>query len=75
MGSHFLFSDGSIIEGVARLWDFGDSLTEFNRALTPEQADFFAMMADWYPIGDDFRAAFREYPGTEEGSRRLAAAK
>lgn len=57
MGSQFLFAHASPVEGIARIWDFGDTLTEFNASLTPEQADFFAMRADWAAVGHDLRVA------------------
>lgn len=57
----FLFARPSWFEGIARLWDFGDTLTEYNRALTPEQADSLAIEQDWSRVGDDIRAAVRDF--------------
>ena len=56
-GAMFLFARPSFLEGWARVFDVGDTLTEYNRSLTPEQADYLAMRADWMAVGDDLRAA------------------
>lgn len=59
--SEILFARPSFAEGVGRLVDFGDTLTEFNSAETPEQADTRALASDWYAIGSDIRAAIRRF--------------
>lgn len=59
MGSRFLFAEASFFEGVGRILDFGGTLTEFNESQTPEQADYFAMRADWFLVGHDLRAAMK----------------
>ena len=59
MGS-YLFARPSFLLGVASLLDFGNTLTEYNYAVTGEQADYLAVRADWYAIGDDLKAAIRE---------------
>lgn len=64
MGNQFLFAEASPFEGAGRLFDFAGTLTEFNNSLTPEQAEYFAMLADWRAAGDDIRSAMRLY---EEG--------
>jgi hypothetical protein len=53
----FLFSRPSFFEGCARVLDLGDTLTEYNTALTPEQADAIALYLDWLAVGDDVRHA------------------
>lgn len=60
MGAHFgfLFARPSAIEGVGRLIDFGNTLCEYNRSLTPEQADAIALSTDWASVGDDMTEAF-----------------
>ncbi|OAI54030.1 hypothetical protein AYO44_03875 [Planctomycetaceae bacterium SCGC AG-212-F19] len=55
--STFLFARPSFVEGTSRLLDFGDTLTEYNRSLTGEQADYLALLADWRQIGQDIESA------------------
>ena len=52
-----LFNQPSFVEGLARILDFGDTLSEYNLSLTPQQADFHAIRSDWLAVGDDLRAA------------------
>jgi hypothetical protein len=47
-----LFARPSFIEGVARTLDLGDTLTEFNTAPTPQQANGMAIAADWAAVGE-----------------------
>ncbi|MCC7475040.1 MAG: hypothetical protein IT425_06560 [Pirellulales bacterium] len=63
MGSYtnFLFARPSFLEGVGRLVDFGDTLTEFNRSLDDEQADRLALIADWNAVGEDLGAVISHY--------------
>jgi hypothetical protein len=53
----FLFARPSVAESIARLVDFGDFLTEFNRSLSEEQADTIALRMDWKAVGNDLRYA------------------
>lgn len=53
----FLFARPSFIEGCARVLDFGDTLNEYNTALSPEQADAIALYLDWLAVGNDLRGA------------------
>jgi len=55
--STFLFANPSFVEGVARIVDFGNALNQYNACLTPEQADFFAILADWKAVGQDLNNA------------------
>ena len=55
--STFLFGSPTWKEGVGRLVDFGDTLTEYNISPTPEAADFRALWMDWAAVGDDIRSA------------------
>jgi hypothetical protein len=57
----FLYAEPSIVEGMARILDFGNTLTEYNCALSGEQADFLAMRADWAVVGDDIRSAVAQF--------------
>jgi hypothetical protein len=52
-----LFARPSFLEGIARLFDFGGGLNEYNSTSSPEQSDAIAMRADWETIGADMRRA------------------
>lgn len=47
----------SLIEGVARILDFGNTLTEFNQSLTPQQTDYLALRSDWRVVAGDLWSA------------------
>ena len=49
-----LASRPSFLEGVSRLLDFGNTLSEYNTSRTSAQADFFAIGIDWRLIGYDW---------------------
>lgn len=53
----YLYARPSLIEGVGRIMDFGNSLNVYNETITPEQADFLAMLADWRVVGSDIQSA------------------
>lgn len=53
----FLYARPSFREGVARVLDMGDTLTEYNYSLTPQQADRLALRSDWMVVGEDLRHA------------------
>ncbi len=50
--SGYLFARPSFLTGIARLLDLGGTLAEYNRAISPEQADALAIRADWQPVGE-----------------------
>ena len=56
----FLYARSSFLEGLARIFDFGGTLNEYNQSLTPQQADFLALRADWLTIAGDLRNAIAE---------------
>jgi hypothetical protein len=55
--SSFLFARPSFTEGVARIMDIGNTMSEYNLTQTPSEADLRAFMADWAAIGEDLRGA------------------
>lgn len=57
----FLFARPSFLEGMARVLDLGNTLSEYNRAVTPAQADALALYSDWAAIGQDFRMAAGQF--------------
>lgn len=58
--TYFLFARPSFIEGVGRLMDFGNTLTEYNYSDGPSQADSAAMWADWLALAEDMKIAIGE---------------
>ena len=64
-----LYAQPTFLEGVGRVFDFGGTLSEFNRSLSPEQADYFALRADWIAVGDALRAAIVKSPEVEVASQ------
>lgn len=58
--SSFLFARPSFSEGVGRVLDFGNTLTEYNSSLDVEQADRIALLSDWRSVGSDIADALRQ---------------
>ena len=68
--STFLFAVPTWQEGVGRLVDFGDTLTEYNRSSTGASADMRATAQDWLAVGDELRRAFNgACNGSNSGDR------
>lgn len=55
--SSFLFARPSFAEGVGRLFDFGNTLSEYNRSPSGDEADATALRADGLALGEDMRMA------------------
>ena len=53
----YLYAHPSFLEGVARIMDFGGTLTAFNKSRTPSEADARATFEDWRAVGNDLRVA------------------
>ncbi len=66
MRSDFLFARATFLEGVARILDLGDTLTEFNTSLSVEQADQIAASADVRIVGQELRRAAETATATFE---------
>ena len=58
--SSFLYARPSFAEGLSRVLDFAGTVNEYNRSITPEQADYLAMFGDWQFIGMDIARALDE---------------
>ena len=58
--SSFLFARPSAIEGISRILDFGDTLTEYNRSPNGHIADYIALSADWKQVGCDLYAVMSD---------------
>ena len=63
--TNFLYADPSFTEGMARIMDFGDTLTEYNRSTSPEHADAIAIRADWNAVIEDLAVAITRSSGTQ----------
>ena len=57
--SRILFARPSFIEGIARIFDFSGTISEYNRCENGEEADYRALWSDWHAIGMDIREAQR----------------
>jgi len=55
--SDFLYASPSLLEGVARILDFGNTLNEYNSSQSEEEADEIALRMDWTMVGADLRNA------------------
>jgi hypothetical protein len=67
--SSYLFATPTWKEGVGRLFDFGDALTEYNVRPTPDEADLFAMWLDWRAVGEDIQTSMELYARQFDDSR------
>lgn len=56
-----LYATPSFLSGVARIFDFWGLLDRYNTSPSEREADARALGADWRVVGDDLRAAIREY--------------
>lgn len=54
--STFLFALPTWQEGVGRLVDFANSLTEYNATSAPQDPDARATAQDWLAVGDSIRS-------------------
>lgn len=66
--SFLLFSRPSFLEGIARTLDLGDTFTEYNSGIAPEQADALALAADWRAVGGDMRVALAQFARRHEAA-------
>ena len=71
--STFLFAVPSFSEGMGRVLDVGDTLTEYNRSETTEQADQRALQADWCAVGLDIFSAVNGFKSV--ATQKIAAEK
>lgn len=71
--SDFLYARPSFIEGLARIFDFGGTLNEYNVSRTGQEADMVALRMDWAAIGQDIRNAVGEFETDEAEELALAS--
>jgi hypothetical protein len=56
----FLFARPSFVEGMARIFDFGNSLNLYNESFTEQEADARALWSDWSMVGQDMNDAIQK---------------
>ncbi len=60
MYSFQLFAIPTFFSGMARTLDLGAVLDDYDGVLTSDQADLFALSADWLAVGEDMWSALAE---------------
>ena len=48
-------------EGMARIMDFGNTMNRYPKYRSATEEDMVALRSDWITVGDDIRAAIREF--------------
>lgn len=56
--SDLLYARPSFAEGMARAFDLGTTLEEYNQSLSAEQADYLALRSDWNAVLADLHSAY-----------------
>ncbi len=56
-----LYAQPSFLEGMSRLIDFTGSLNTYNISLSPEEADFRAILSDWEAVGSGILLAEKDF--------------
>ena len=64
-----LFANPSFIAGIAKSMDIGAVFDEYNTNITPNAADFYALLSDWYAVGDDVDFSISAYE-SEQASKK-----
>ena len=59
-----LFAEPSVIEGVSRVFDLGNTMQEYNFSES-EEAHIEAMKNDWKSVGNDLNYAIKNYERQE----------
>lgn len=62
----FLFATPKFLSGVARILDFGSTLTVYNDSETTEEADYRASYSDWFMVAQDMKEAMDTYDRNTE---------
>lgn len=57
----YLFAKPSFFEGIARIFDFSNSLETYNESKDEEEADSKATYLDWLAVGDDLSYVMKKY--------------
>ena len=61
-----LFAQPSVLTGIARLIDMGGFLNVYNESESGNEADFYAILADWLAVGDSLEDAIEQYELLED---------
>ncbi|MSQ06972.1 MAG: hypothetical protein EXR54_07870 [Dehalococcoidia bacterium] len=61
--SDYLYARPSFWEGGARIWDFANTLNEYNRSSSAQEADEIAMWMDWGMVGLMISSSMHELAG------------
>jgi len=56
----FLYARPTLLEGIARILDFGNTIQEYNVSQSGFEADFKALDGDWITIGRDLKDAVQK---------------
>ncbi|MDF5718748.1 MAG: hypothetical protein PUP93_33995 [Rhizonema sp. NSF051] len=57
----YLYAKPSLLEGISRLIDLGNTLQVYNTSPSDNQADALALYSDWLTVGNDLRNAMSQY--------------
>lgn len=57
----FLYAEPSFTEGVARLFDWGGTLNEYNYSNSGQEADRNAMFVDWAAVSEDYAEVIKNF--------------
>lgn len=57
----YLFAKPSFSEGIARIFDFSNSLETYNTSKDEAEADNKATYLDWLAVGDDLSSVMKKY--------------
>ena len=60
-GRGIIYARPSFLEGMARIFDIGGTLNEYDFGPGGAESDAEAMRADWDAICDDWRAVMGDY--------------
>lgn len=72
VSTDYLYARPSFLEGMARAWDFGNTLNEYNESSTPEEADARALASDWLVVGEALREAVQRYRAERDALDKVA---
>lgn len=61
----YMFANPSLSEGVGRILDFGNTLTEYNRSGDAREDDLNAAWSDWLAVAEDLRESIQSIVQSE----------
>ena len=70
MSSDFLYARPSLVEGLARILDFGNTFSGYNDSDTGLETDSIALWTDWAVVGQDIRDAIGAFEEKDVASVR-----